>query len=511
MKCPCLPAKSQEGKEEEENEDKKKVSPRAKRERRQGSTSATVCQVCSIRLNSGAQAQIHYKGKTHQRRLRRLAKVVGTGALSHNQVHPLLGSLPLSGRASLQSHNHLEHFLPLRIRPSLPLSLFPNFNTMDPVQKAVINHTFGIAPPKRRTTITCNICHLRFNSTNQAEAHYKGHKHTRKMKALENQRNRQKNKHGPPTAEKEKETAGESGPQIDLNSDRTDSGISSQPEKGLGSSLPPAAPAIVSSTSHAPQLSQQFPHSPPLPHLTLAGAPIEGPPPAPQPPHGPPAVGEKEDDEVKVEDKEANKKELHCPTCKVTVNSSSQLEAHCSGSKHKQMLHSPNSSQSHRRAKRTSSARRPSRIIKQRMGTNKTRAAVGVRGQRFHCQLCQVAVNSEKQLKQHMNSRRHKEHLAGKPVKVKAKFTPYNKLQPSTALATKLALQKQLSKALPAGFHTSALNPAAFCTLASAPLALRLPQGPTAIIHSPLISPALFRPAPGPLRATHPPIIFSPY
>ncbi|XP_061519936.1 zinc finger protein 385D-like isoform X6 [Phycodurus eques] len=353
-------------------------------------------------------------------------------------------------------------------------------------------------------TLVLHLC-------NQAEAHYKGHKHTRKMKALENQRNRQKNKHGPPTAEKEKETAGESGPQIDLNSDRTDSGISSQPEKGLGSSLPPAAPAIVSSTSHAPQLSQQFPHSPPLPHLTLAGAPIEGPPPAPQPPHGPPAVGEKEDDEVKVEDKEANKKELHCPTCKVTVNSSSQLEAHCSGSKHKQMLHSPNSSQSHRRAKRTSSARRPSRIIKQRMGTNKTRAAVGVRGQRFHCQLCQVAVNSEKQLKQHMNSRRHKEHLAGKPVKVKAKFTPYNKLQPSTALATKLALQKQLSKALPAGFHTSALNPAAFCTLASAPLALRLPQGPTAIIHSPLISPALFRPAPGPLRATHPPIIFSPY
>ncbi|XP_077482182.1 zinc finger protein 385B-like isoform X2 [Stigmatopora argus] len=504
---PRRPAATQEDKEEEEDEDKKKMAPRAKRERRQGNTSATLCQVCNIRLNSGAQAQIHYKGKTHQRRLRRLAKVVGagTGALSPHQVHPLLGSLPvaLSGRGSLQAHNHLEHLLPLRISASSPLSLFPNFNTMDPVQKAVINHTFGIAPPRRRTTITCNICHLRFNSTNQAEAHYKGHKHTRKVKALENQRNRQKNKYSPPGPEKEKGT--------DLNSnDGTDSSTSSRLETGLENSLPPNPSTADSSSSYSPPPSKQFPDAPPpLSHLNADETPAEG------DPQGPPAVGEEENDEVKVEEKEANKKVLHCPTCKVTVNSSSQLEAHCSGSKHKQMLYSPNGSQSHRRTKRTSSPRRPSRLIKQRAGANKAGVAAGVgagvAGQRFRCHLCQVAVNSESQLKQHMNSRRHKEHLAGKPVKVKAKFAPYNKLQSSTALATKLALQKQLSKALPAGFLTSVLNPAALCTLASAPLALRLPQGHPAIIHSPLISPALFRPAPGPLRATHPPIIFSPY
>lgn len=76
---------------------------------------------------------------------------------------------------------------------------------------------------------------------------------------------------------------------------------------------------------------------------------------------------------------------------------------------------------------------------------------------------------------------------------------------------TKLAFQKQLSKALPAGFLTSPINAAALCTMASGPLALQLPSGPTAIIQGPLISPTLFRPAPGPLRATHAPIIFSPY
>lgn len=36
---------------------------------------------------------------------------------------------------------------------------------MDPVQKAVINHTFGMAQPKKKPIISCNICHLRFNST----------------------------------------------------------------------------------------------------------------------------------------------------------------------------------------------------------------------------------------------------------------------------------------------------------------------------------------------------------
>ncbi|XP_051925374.1 zinc finger protein 385C-like [Hippocampus zosterae] len=517
-KCPRLAAKSQEEKEdeEEEKEGRKRPAPRAKRERRQGGARATVCQVCSIRLNSGAQAQIHYKGKTHQRRLRRLAKVLGTGGVSHHQVQPLLASPPLSGRASLQPHNRLEHFLALRIGASSPLGLFPNFNAMDPVQRAVINHTFGIAPAKRRTPISCNLCHLRFNSANQAEAHYKGHKHIRKLKAIENQRNRQKSKQNPSAAEKEKEKekgpAGASGTPTGLNSDdRTDlRSVAPRPEKRHGRSPDPALSGPDTSANHPPQLS------PPLPHSTREETPMEGcgaaPHSAAQPdPRGPPA-GKEENKEVAVEEKEAPKRRLHCPTCKVTVNSSSQLEAHCSGSKHKQMLHSPDSSQSsHRRAKRVSSPRLPCRIMKQRMGANRAGAATGFAGQRFHCQLCQVAVNSESQLKQHMNSRRHKEHLAGKPVRVKAKITPYNKLQPSTALATKLALQKQLSKALPAGFLSSSLNPAALCTLASSPLALRLPQGPTAIIHNPLISPALFRPAPGPLRPAHPPIIFSPY
>ncbi|XP_043958463.1 zinc finger protein 385A-like isoform X4 [Gambusia affinis] len=403
-----LPAKSKEGQEEDEEENERvrrvRVGFKVKRERRQGSSSATMCQVCNIRLNSSAQAQIHYRGKTHQRRLRRLAKAVSAGALSQNQVHPLLGSLPLPGRPlQPQTHAQLEHFLPLRVNGSSPLSLFPNFNTMDPVQKAVINHTFGVSQPKKKPIISCNICHLRFNSTTQAEAHYKGHKHARKLKAMETQKNRQKNGPGQPSAGKDRDAE---------------------------------------------------------------TAMMEG----------------------------------------ETVQIDAQLKDK-TGSKHKQMLDGQNISQSHRRVKATSTPR-PKGRMKQRMGS-KSRTVVGVANQAFHCELCQVSVNSETQLKQHTNSRRHKERLAGKPVK--AKFTPYNKLHPNAVLATKLALHKQLSKALPAGLLSGPFNPATLCSMTSGPLALRLPPRPTAIIPGPIINPTLFRPAPGPLRVTHAPIIFSPY
>ncbi|KAM9426275.1 zinc finger protein 385B-like [Pholidichthys leucotaenia] len=520
------PPKTQEEQDDEEDEEVRRSGAglKAKRERRQGSGSATLCQVCNIQLNSSAQAQIHYRGKTHQRRLRRLTKAVSASALSENQVHPLMGSLPMLGRPlQPQTHPQLEHFLPLRINGSSPLSLFPNFNTMDPVQKAVINHTFGMTPPKKKPIISCNICHLRFNSTTQAEAHYKGHKHARKLKALETQRNRQKNGHGQSTTGKEREmekgvTGGVSVPGESPLKDKTgpsSSAQSAQPqtENSQGSSQRATASSQTSSTdssslhsSHLSPGSQFTDFSSNIAHVGGCNrSASSGPHSDPQGSH---TGGDKETVKAEeIKESKNNKKHLHCPTCKVTVNSTSQLESHCSGSKHKQMLDGQNGSQSQRRIKMT--LPRSTSRIKQRVGSKSRAVAAGVNKHPFHCELCQVSVNSETQLKQHLNSRRHKERLAGKPVK--AKFTPYNKLQPSALLATKLALQKQLSKALPPGFLTTPLNPATLCSIASGPLALRLPAGPTAIIQGPLISPTLFRPAPGPLRATHAPIIFSPY
>ncbi|KAM4597921.1 zinc finger protein 385C [Polymixia lowei] len=535
---------------------------RPKRERKQ--RSYTLCEVCNIQLNSAAQAQIHYNGKSHQKRLKQISNgkipsSTGTSA----QGSPLLASLPVPGRP-LQPQLDLKHFLPFRLNGSSPLSLFPNFNTMDPVQKAVINHTFGVPQPlKKKQIISCNICHLRFNSTNQAEAHYKGHKHARKLKAMEAQKNRQRRAGDSSSGgrerdrdrererERSKPAASEPAPTptplpdtssiegTSVQSDLEPASLEVKLEESPRSSIMLTPVSEVSSlelaTLSPPQVS-------PSSQLSETASDTSAPE-APETPEAPgPAAesggqpdtsstdGEPRTDEDK--DPKKSKAHLHCPVCKVTVNSTSQLEAHNSGTKHKLMLDGQ-SVQPRRRGKVVAAR---AACKSKRLGS---KGSVGVPSKNFQCEVCEIFVNSETQLSQHMNSRRHKDRLAGKPPK--PKFTPHSKSQPSSSLTnvrwsgyaagavsamkkvfsqynltslssqTKLALQKQLTKSLTTGFLPSPLTPPTLCTVATNPLALRHPAGTTTFIQTPFLGPALFRPAPGPLRATHTPIIFSPY
>ncbi|CAB1439448.1 unnamed protein product [Pleuronectes platessa] len=57
---------------------------RPKRERKQ--RSYTLCEVCNIQLNSAAQAQIHYNGKSHQKRLKQISNGK-TPSTTANRLH----------------------------------------------------------------------------------------------------------------------------------------------------------------------------------------------------------------------------------------------------------------------------------------------------------------------------------------------------------------------------------------------------------------------------------------
>ncbi|XP_061735400.1 zinc finger protein 385B isoform X3 [Nerophis ophidion] len=83
----------------------------------------------------------------------------------------------------------MKPFLPFPVDAVAPVALFPNFNTMDPVQKAVIKHTFGGVAAKRKQVITCSVCRLRFNSDSQAASHFRGGRHAKKVKSQENKTN----------------------------------------------------------------------------------------------------------------------------------------------------------------------------------------------------------------------------------------------------------------------------------------------------------------------------------
>ncbi|XP_066484413.1 zinc finger protein 385C [Tiliqua scincoides] len=482
---------------------------RTKREKKH--PSFTLCEVCNIQLNSAVQAQIHYNGKSHQKRLKQLNKgkvPPSQGPAGHNSS--LLTSLPIPGR-SLHPPLDIKHFLTFRLNGTSPLNLFPNFNAMDPVQKAVINHTFGVPNPlKKKQFISCNICHLKFNSANQAEAHYRGHKHARRLKAIEAVKNKQKMADRS-SSRQEKATDLET--RLDLNGSITNN-AGAQPNGLLKLNQPTAehnnlmlmspleeSPAELTSgilSLVSPTVSEPSEGAPDTASVTSSSAAPGADTPATE---SGSTISLAPD--VEKEGKK-NKQHLYCPTCKVTVNSVSQLDAHNSGAKHKSMLEGQAALPRRGRGKVLSRVgHKPKRIG--------SKGSLSIQNKAFQCQVCEIFVNSETQLKQHMSSRRHKDRLAGKPPK--PKYSPYSKLQKNTALAvsilkSKLALQKHLTKTLAARFLPSPLTPATVCTLPS-PLTLR-PAAAT-LFQAPIFGPALFRTPPGPVRAATGPIIFSPY
>ncbi|XP_070629588.1 zinc finger protein 385C isoform X5 [Bos indicus] len=473
-------------------------APKPKRERKR--PSYTLCDVCNIQLNSAAQAQVHCGGRAHQRRLRQLSlekTTPGPGPAS-GAPSPLLASLALPARP-LQPPLDFKHLLTFHFNGATPLSLFPNFSTMDPVQKAVISHTFGVPSPlKKKLFISCNICHLRFNSANQAEAHYKGHKHARKLKAVEAAKSKQR----PQTLT-----------QDEMRVPPTPTPASGAPEERHSKvpAAPPPGPEIQSPRSPEPTPREPVPSdlfdaaSSSSSSSCLPCSPEPGPE-APEPEPAAVAMGSGVSGEGRSE-----KGRLYCPTCKVTVNSASQLQAHNTGAKHRWMVE----------GQRGAPRRGRGRMVPRGGAGHKAKRVTGGRGGRqgpsppFHCALCQLQVNSETQLKQHLSSRRHKDRLAGKPPKPSSQ---HSKLQKHAALAvsllkSKLALQKQLTKTLAARFLPSPLPTAAaaICALPG-PLALRpAPTAATTLFPAPILGPALFRTPAGAVRPATGPIVFAPY
>ncbi|KAM4798277.1 LOW QUALITY PROTEIN: zinc finger protein 385B-like [Urocitellus parryii] len=440
------------------------------------------CEVCNIQLNSAAQAQVHYNGKSHRKRVKQLSDGqpplpaqssgtllaspspnTSTGSTCHTTTLPALVRTPT---LMMQPSLDIKPFMSFPVDGSSAVGLFPNFNTMDPVQKAVINYTFGVSiPPKKKQVISCNVCH--FNSDSQAEAHYKGSKHAKKVKALEATENKPKM-----VSSKDSTKANPSCSITPITGNSSDKSEDKGKLKANSSSQPSCSESgsflLKSGTTALP------PGTATSPSKSTNGAPG--------------SVAESEEEKAK--------KLLYCSLCKVAVNSLSQLEAHNTGSKHKTMVEARNG------AGPIKSYPRPRSRLKMQNGNKGS----GLQNKTFHCEICDVHVNSEIQLKQHISSRRHKDLFAGKPMK--PKYSPYNKLQQSPSILTaKLAFQKDMMKPLAPAFLSSSLAAAAAVSSA-----LSLPPQPSAsLFQAPAIPPALLRPGHGPICATPASILFAPY
>nr|DBA32759.1 TPA: hypothetical protein GDO54_000526 [Pyxicephalus adspersus] len=287
----------------------------------------------------------------------------------------------------VQRHLDIKPFLSFPMEPQPALGLFPRFSTMDPVHKPVMSPNFGVPLIKtKRPVISCNVCQIRFNSESQAEAHYKGNRHARRVKGIENAKTRQKD-----------------GVQ---DGDRN----------------------------------------------TLLISPV-------------PSVSESDTDSK--------------------------------GTKHKTILEAR-------------SGLGPIKAYPRLGGLNSgSTGTVDSNNQErtFHCEICNVRVTSEGQLKQHISSRRHRDGVSGKPNPLLSRHKKQQTLQELTA---SLVFPKDLSKTLSAGLLPSPLAVAMAAAAVSSPLSLR-PTATPPLLQAPPLTHHMLRPAPGPIRTAHGTILFSPY
>uniref|UniRef100_A0A3B4XUU2 Zinc finger protein 385D n=1 Tax=Seriola lalandi dorsalis TaxID=1841481 RepID=A0A3B4XUU2_SERLL len=364
--------------------------------------------------------------------------------------------------AAVQTSLGMKQFLPFPLETASAVSLFPGFNTMDPVQKAVLHHTLGLPPTAKRKHVSCSVCQLRFNSQSQALAHYKGTKHAKKLKALD-------------------------APKSKLKGSVVTKETTNQEIAKVPSSTAATAPETTSAAGGDERQSK-------------LNAPSE-------PDLEPEAEPEAETDAETEEEKA--RRLLYCSLCKVAVNSASQLEAHNSGTKHKTMLEARSGVGS------IKSFPRPG--VKSKLATS-TKSSTGLQNKTFYCETCDVHVNSETQLKQHISSRRHKDRAAGKPAK--PKYSPYSKPQKGQ---TKQPIKLTLGKERQCQHLSAQIIPAHLAAVAAAAAAAignsfthrtnhATNHAPTtALFQTQTLPAALLRPAPGPVRTSHPQVLFAPY
>lgn len=427
------------------------------------------------------------------------------GNTCHNGLMPALvrPSLP-----ALQTSLAMKQFLPIPLDTASALSLFPGFSAMDPVQKAVLHHTLGLPPTVKRKHVSCSVCQLRFNSQSQALAHYKGTKHAKKLKALDTPKSKLK---GSKETTNQEIAKGINTSQVPNGTDNKDSlpGTAPLPLSPILKPAPPLASLLTPTLpTPAPEVILKLPMMAAAPasetgsvsggeeRPSKPGSPSE---PDPEPEADPEPEIDPETEEEKA------RRLLYCSLCKVAVNSASQLEAHNSGTKHKTMLEA--------RSGVGSIKSFPRAGVKSKL-VPVSKSATGLQNKTFYCETCDVHVNSETQLKQHISSRRHKDRAAGKPAK--PKYSPYSKPQKGQ---TKQPIKLILGKERPCQPLTTQILPAHLAAVAAAlsnSFTHRTNHATShsataALFQTQTLPAALLRPAPGPIRTSHPQVLFAPY
>ncbi|XP_041361206.1 zinc finger protein 346-like isoform X2 [Gigantopelta aegis] len=150
------------------------------------------CQACDVCLNSQGQLNQHRAGKSHVKKMNKLGIAVPT---NESQDIPAEAFIPKYGGAfvTAQPSQTVGEEDKEAIKEVLTSATSPqDFNAMLSRQFKVTIPTPGTnaaapkpQPVKRKfTEIYCEVCHVTINSDTQAQQHFQGSKHNKKMKLI---------------------------------------------------------------------------------------------------------------------------------------------------------------------------------------------------------------------------------------------------------------------------------------------------------------------------------------
>uniref|UniRef100_A0AAQ4PPW1 Zinc finger protein 385D n=1 Tax=Gasterosteus aculeatus aculeatus TaxID=481459 RepID=A0AAQ4PPW1_GASAC len=372
--------------------------------------------------------------------------------------------------------------LPPDPQPLVPFHLLPGFTNMDHIRKAVMGPGFGLTAPLKRKLGSCGFCPLRCNPEAQAPTLSADTKNSKRLKAMDTPD--LKIRTSEPVA---RETTSQILPSPCLQPSSADTGEPTAANPPSEVSSPGSGPADTFSRPSDSALAAGL--RTPEPEARRDGEMAAAP-------------------EHETEEEKALRL-LYCSLCKVAVNSASQLHAHNRGTKHKTMLQARSGEGAIKSFPRTG--------VKAKLVVAACESPTGLQNKTFHCEICDVHVNSETQLKQHISSRRHKDRAAGKPAK--PKFSPHAPVQHHQGLqAICLALQKKqdLTKPLASCLLQRRLSQHPVAAAAAMVILPPFPLRPAsnsrpALFQSQTLPQALLHTAPGPICSAHTPVLFSPY
>lgn len=302
---------------------------------------------------------------------------------------------------------------------------------LGPVERAVLTQVLGDSRPhKRKIQLRCETCSVSFNSQGQADTHYRGKRHAR----ITEIRRRKSQKHMADTKE-------------DL---AVDSGNSSEETLGHGvpdcEKNPESEPKVIEPTTDGQSSTQEGrtdgPSSNTLDSTIQKFCNAER--------NGEQVVISNFDDKIELREETEEEKQarlemeaevkkmldnlppyvkrvvravkpldenMHCKDCDVWVNSDTQMKQHLGSLRHKNTIAG------------IPVPPRPDKVEPIKPRSN----------HQYKCELCNVTLNSEVQLLQHLRSQRHKATLEGKPPK--PRWVPYERFREQQRIQAKLKIQ----------------------------------------------------------------------